>query len=82
MSICGVHAKTKPLMVDGLAAAITEGAITIRSSPLIDECLSYVVTDTGATEAQPGRHDDRVIAAAIAWQVRKRPQPPIFVGRA
>jgi hypothetical protein len=68
-------AKTKPLMIDGLAAAIVEGTITIRSSALIDECLTYVVTDSGSTEAQPGKHDDRVIAAAIAWQVRKRPTP-------
>jgi len=74
-------AKTKPLMIDGLASAITEGAITIRCSALIDECLTYVVTDSGSTEAQPGKHDDRVIAAAIAWQVRQRPKPVFRISR-
>ncbi len=67
------NAKTKPLMINGLAAAVAERSILIRSSALVDECFSYVVTDAGGTEAQPGKHDDRVIAAAIAWQVRKRP---------
>jgi len=76
------NAKTKPLMIDGLASAIAEGAITIRCSALIDESLAYVVTDSGSTEAQPGKHDDRVVAAAIAWQVRKRPRLQFRIGRA
>ena len=70
-------AKTKPVMTDGLAAAIAEDAITLHCSELIDECFSYVVTESGSTEAQPGHHDDRVVAAAIAWQVRKRPVPQV-----
>ena len=36
----------------------------------------------GDTEAQPGHHDDRVIATAIAWQLRKRPRPQFRIGRA
>jgi len=75
-------AKSKPLMIDGLASAIADGSITIRSSALIDECLSYVVTDSGSTEAQPGRHDDRVVAVAIAWQVRQQPKPVFRIARA
>jgi hypothetical protein len=71
------NTKTKPVMIDGLAAAIADGAIVIRSSALIDECFSYVVTDNGGTEAEPGKCDDRVIAAAIAWQVRQRPSPQV-----
>jgi len=69
-------------MIDGLASVIAEGAITIRCAALIDECLTYVVTDSGSTEAQAGKHDDRVIAAAIAWQVRKRPRLQLRIGRA
>jgi hypothetical protein len=75
-------ARTKPLMVDGLAAAIVEGAITLHCSGLTDECFSYVVTENGSTEAQPGKHDDRVVAAAIAWQVRQRPKPVLLIARA
>lgn len=39
---------------------------------LSDECFSFVTTDTGSQQAQPGSYDDRVMAAGIAWQVRKR----------
>jgi hypothetical protein len=67
------NAKTKPVMIDNLAEAIAEGHLLIHSPGLVDECFTFVTTDSGAQEAQPGKHDDRVIAAAIAWQVRKRP---------
>jgi hypothetical protein len=69
------NAQTKPIMIDDLAEAISEGYLRIHSVGLIDECLAFVTTDTGSREAQPGKHDDRVIAAAIAWQVRKHPTP-------
>ena len=69
------NARTKPIMIDDLAEAIAEGHLLIHSSGLVDECFTFVTTDTGSQEAQPGKHDDRVIAAAIAWQVRKRPTP-------
>jgi hypothetical protein len=64
---------TKPILVDDLAAAIAQGAVLIHSRALIDELMTFVVTDTGSQEAQQGCHDDRVIALGIAWQVRKRP---------
>ncbi len=70
-------AQTKPVMIDDLAEAVAEGHVLIRSEGLVDECLTFVTTDSGSREAQPGKHDDRVIAAAIAWQVRKRPWPRI-----
>jgi hypothetical protein len=63
---------TKPILVDDLAAAIAAQQIVIRSSGLVDECLTFVTTDTGSQEAQPGAHDDRVMAVGIAWQARKR----------
>jgi hypothetical protein len=73
------NAQTKPVMVDDLGEAIAEGHLAIRSEGLVDECLTFITTDTGAREAQPGKHDDRVIAAAIAWQVRKRPRADIWI---
>ena len=63
---------TKPILVDDLAAAAASGSILIHSAGLIDECLSFVTTDTGAQQSQEGKHDDRVMAAGIAWQARKR----------
>lgn len=67
--------KTKPIMVDEMAAAIVTGTFGIRSSELCDELLGMVVTDTGSVEASEGKHDDRAIAAMIAWQLRQRPIP-------
>jgi hypothetical protein len=63
---------TKPILVDDLAAAILEEALIMRSAGLVDECRSFVTHDGGSQGAQPGKHDDRVIAAGIAWQARKR----------
>ena len=71
------NARTKPLMIDELAEAIAEGHLLIHSEGLVDECLTFITTDSGSREAQPGKHDDRVMAAAIAWQVRKRPVPQV-----
>ena len=63
---------TKPILVDDLAAAIAGGHIIVHSLGMVDECFTFVTTDSGSQEAQEGKHDDRVIAAGIAWQARKR----------
>ena len=63
---------TKPILVDDLAAAIAGGHLLIHSPDLVDECLTFVTTDSGSQEAQEGKFDDRVMAAGIAWQARKR----------
>lgn len=65
--------QTKPILVDDLAAVIAEGAVVLHSADVVDECMSFVTTDSGSQEAQAGAHDDRVMALGIAWQVRKRP---------
>jgi len=65
---------TKPILVDDLAAAIAGGHVILHSQVLIDECMTFVTTDSGSQEAQQGKYDDRVMALGIAWQVRKRPQ--------
>ena len=69
------NAQTKPMLIDGLTEALAEGFLLVHSTGLVDECLTFVTTDSGSQEAQPGKHDDRVIAAGIAWQVRKCPTP-------
>jgi len=63
---------TKPILADDLAAAIAGGHLLIHSPGLVDECLTFVTTDSGSQEAQEGKFDDRVMAAGIAWQARKR----------
>jgi hypothetical protein len=68
-------AQTKPILVDDLAAAVAGGHLRIRSQGLVDECFTFITTDTGSQEAQEGKFDDRVMGAGIAWQVRKRARP-------
>lgn len=69
------NAKTKPLMIDGLAEALAEGFLLVNDPALVKECLTYVYDARGGMGAQAGCRDDRVIAAAIAWQLRKAPRP-------
>lgn len=64
--------RTKPILVDDLGGAISSGGLLIRSAGLVDECFTFVTTDTGSQQAQEGKFDDRVMAAGIAWQARKR----------
>ena len=64
--------RTKPIMIDELAQAISEGSLAINDPEFVRECLTYVYNDNGGTGAQNGCHDDRVIAMAIALQMRKQ----------
>ena len=64
--------KTKPLMVGDFAKAFREDSLTINSKYLLEEMATYVLGDDGSTNAEIGCHDDRVIAAMIALQVRKK----------
>ena len=59
-------------------AALTELAQAIRletwqfnSKRFLDECLTFVYNNSGRAEALPGRHDDAVMACAIAIYVDK-----------
>jgi len=62
-----------PQISSGTPRAIAGGHVILHSLALIDECMTFVTTDAGSQEAQPGKYDDRVMALGIAWQVRKRP---------
>lgn len=54
---------TKPLLIDTLAQALTDG-ITVRSDGLLRELTTYTRDDKGAMSGSP--FDDRVISAALA----------------
>ena len=72
---------TKPILIDDLAAAIAQGALIINSAGLVDECMTFVTTESGGQGAAEGKFDDRVIAAGIAWQARKRAAPTPILKR-
>ncbi|WP_066018344.1 hypothetical protein [Endozoicomonas atrinae] len=72
--------KSKPLMIDHLAALLRDGESGICNKDTIAECQTYVIEDNGATNAQEGCFDDRVISYAIAQQmVLKLPRQKINI---
>lgn len=62
------NVKTKPLMINALQELIDKEEIFVYSDIAKQEALSYVREDNGSTNAQPGRHDDTVMALALAVQ--------------
>ncbi len=72
--------KSKPLMIDHLAALLRDGDAGICSVATVKECQTYVIEDNGATNAQEGCFDDRVVSYAIAQQmVLKLPRMKINI---
>jgi hypothetical protein len=61
--------RSKPLMIDGLAAAIRERR-PYRWRQFVEEALRYCIMDDGKTAASGDYHDDVVTAMAIAEQMR------------
>lgn len=62
---------TKPVMINSLGDAARDGA-HIPSRETVQEMMTFVIHDDGSVGAQYGCHDDRVIASAIAQEMRKR----------
>lgn len=72
-------AKTKPLIIDRLRAALREGEMDLYDKTTLREMLSFIVTESGKMEAEPGCHDDCVMALAIANHVHEGRFTPINV---
>jgi hypothetical protein len=61
---------SKPLMINGLVTALREGLLKVPDGDTVSELRGYVMSDDGRTMfGSP--HDDRVIALAIAEQMRQ-----------
>nr|MDT0253066.1 hypothetical protein [Endozoicomonas sp.] len=72
--------KSKPLMIDHLAALLRDADAGICNVDTVKECQTYIIEDNGATNAQEGCFDDRVISYAIAQQmVLKLPRRKINI---
>ncbi|MFI5314020.1 MAG: terminase large subunit domain-containing protein [Candidatus Dormibacteria bacterium] len=67
--------KSKPLMIDALAETIRERR-PYRNALFIAEARVYTILDNGDTAASGDMHDDRVVAYAIAEQMRRQPVRP------
>lgn len=62
---------TKWIMLDDLGTAISERTIRFNDADTVQELLAYQLGEDGKPGAPTGTHDDRVIAAAVAFQGRK-----------
>jgi len=72
-------AKTKPLIIDELRAAVRDGEIQINDKVTLREMLTYIVTESGAMQAEPQCFDDCVMALAFANHIHEDAWEPIHV---
>ena len=70
-------AKTKPLIIDELRAAMREGELELNDKTTIREMLTYIVTESGAMEAEQGCYDDCVMSLALANHVHEGAWEPV-----
>lgn len=65
------NAVSKPFMLDELDAGFEEEDIKINSIPALKEMRDFGTDDLAIRTIGTSRHFDRMIALAIAWQMRK-----------
>jgi hypothetical protein len=70
-------AKTKPLIIDQLRASVRENEIELNDKVTLREMLTYVVTESGAMEAEPNCYDDCVMSLALANHVHESAWEPV-----
>ena len=72
-------AKTKPLIIDQLRASMREEELELNDKTTMREMLTYVVTESGAMEAEPGCFDDCVMSMALANHIHEGAWEPVDV---
>jgi hypothetical protein len=60
------NVKSRAIIIDKAKEAIRKGIIKLNSVNLINECLSFVYSNTGKPQHENGKHDDLVFAMMIA----------------
>jgi hypothetical protein len=63
---------SRPVLIDQLEEALRTNALTLRDAGTVDQMATFAYSDDGRPEAQEGYHDDDVMAAGIAIQLRRR----------
>ena len=67
---------SKPLMIDDLSSALRNGELIIRDRHTLAELRTFVRNDKGSMGGSP--YDDRVMALALANQMRKYAHEPEY----
>ena len=68
---------SKPLLIDDLGMALRSGELTIHDRYTIAELRTYTRNERGSMSGSP--HDDRVMALALANEMRQHAFMPEFV---
>ena len=63
------NSKTKPIIINGLAALIDDDCLSTRDRRLVSELRTYIRHSDGSIGARPGCFDDLVMARAIATEI-------------
>jgi hypothetical protein len=69
--------KSKPLIIDQLRASLRDEEMGLYDLTTIRELQTYIVTETGAMEAEEGCHDDTVTSLAIANHIHEGVFTPV-----
>lgn len=69
--------KSKPLIIGEVRANLRDGELEVYDRTTLDEMRSYIVTPTGRMEADKGKHDDTVMALALANHICEGAWTPI-----
>ncbi len=75
-------ARTRPVMIGQLVEAMRGGIRTVNDRTTLEEMLTFVRNEKLRPEAEPGAHDDCVMALAIAWYVRPQQRMTVLAGEA
>lgn len=59
---------TRPIMINAFIDFVEDGLLQVNDNEILTECLT-LVDNNGKIEAAEGKHDDCVVATAIALQV-------------
>lgn len=66
---------TRPVLVSDWKHAVDNKLATLYDEPTILQHKVFIVNKVGKPEAAKGKHDDAVIACAIAWQLYQTESP-------
>lgn len=68
------NTRTRDLIIDKLVEYFDDGTFEPSSAIIKNEMTTFVTNDKGKREARSGKHDDMIMATAIALQVATMPK--------
>lgn len=63
--------KTRPYILSELQRMLYNNSEIWTNRDFLEECLTFVRNRVGRPEAMSGKHDDEIMATAIAYEIRR-----------